>query len=76
LPVIDFSQAHELAKLHGTPLLVVSQEKLRSNVGELQSSLPGVRLYYAVKANPDDEVLKILSHESVGFDVSSVEREE
>jgi ornithine decarboxylase len=71
--VINFATARRLASEFGTPLLVLSEEKLRANVADLASSLPGVRLHYAVKANPDPEVLKILLQEGLAFDVSSDE---
>jgi ornithine decarboxylase len=71
VPVVDFATARQLARELGTPLLVLSEEKLRANVADLQGSLPGVRLNYAVKANPHPEVLKILLDERLGFDVSS-----
>jgi len=71
MPVLDFDRARELAKEHSTPLLVVSQEKLRQNVADLQAALPKVRLYYAIKANPEPDVLRILANEGVSFDVSS-----
>src|SRR5262249_58744571 len=73
VPVVTFATARRLASEFGTPLLVLSEEKLRANVADLQSSLSGVRLCYAVKANPDAEVLKILLQEGLGFDVSSPE---
>src|SRR5262249_46096211 len=73
VPVVNFATARRLASEFGPPLLVLSEEKLRANVADLQSSLPGVRLCYAIKANPDAEVLKILLQEGLGFDVSSPE---
>jgi ornithine decarboxylase len=72
LSILDFEKARELTKAYGTPLLVVSGEKLRSNVADLRSSLPSVTLHYAIKANPDSEILKILAEEALSFDVSSM----
>ena len=71
MPIVDFEQARELTKFHGTPLLATSGEKLRSNIADLRSSLPGVILHYAIKANPDPAILKILAEETLSFDVSS-----
>lgn len=72
MPILDFERARELTKAHGTPLLVVSGEKLRGNVADLHSSLPSVTLHYAIKANPDGAILKILAEEGLSFDVSSL----
>lgn len=72
MPVLDFERARELAKVHGTPLLVVSGERLRGNVADLRGSLPNVTLHYAIKANPDPAILKILTEEALAFDVSSL----
>lgn len=70
---LSFEKAKKLAKIHGTPLLVLMKEKLKNNYFDLRSSLPGVELYYAVKANPHPQVLKIIADLGGSFDVSSPE---
>lgn len=68
---LTFDVARELAKAHGTPLLVLSQEKLRCNIADLRSCLPQVRFHYAVKANPHNAIVRLVHQEGLGFDVSS-----
>jgi len=68
LPV---EKIRQLAAGHGTPLFIVSGEKIRSNYRLLDRGLPAVDLFYAVKANPHPGILEILAAEGAGFDVAS-----
>jgi ornithine decarboxylase len=61
----------ELAARHGTPLYIVSREKIRQNYRLLDRCLPAVTLFYAVKANPHPGILETLAAEGAGFDVAS-----
>jgi ornithine decarboxylase len=61
-----------LAKKHGTPLFVVSKTLLLEQVARFRRLLPRVEPFYAVKANPNPHVLKILAEAGLGFDVASV----
>lgn len=45
-------QIHTLATQYGTPLYVFDINVLRRRIAYLRNSLPGVRLCFAVKANP------------------------
>ncbi|MFH1845827.1 MAG: type III PLP-dependent enzyme [bacterium] len=60
-----------LAREHGTPLYVVSRQKIRENFQRLDRGLPAVKFYYAVKANPHPEILATLAAAGAGFDVAS-----
>jgi len=60
-----------LVKRHGSPLLVVSQSKLLEQFHVLQQYLPGVELYYAIKAFPHPEIMRILAEAGCHFDVAS-----
>lgn len=60
-----------LAREHGTPLLVLDVARLQLQVQRLQAALPGVGLYYAVKACVEMPVLAALQGLDVGFDVAS-----
>ncbi len=65
-----------LARRHGTPLLAVSRSALLEQLARFRQALPRVDPYYAVKANPHPEILKVLAAAGAGFDVaSSVEME-
>lgn len=70
--MIDFPTARRLAERHGTPLLVLSVDVVRGNLTDLRTSLPGVGVHYAIKANPAAEVLEVLAGEGIDFDVSSI----
>ena len=46
----------QLAKTHGTPLVVVDHKVLRENYAQFGKYLPRVQVYYAVKANADPAI--------------------
>ncbi len=62
----------ELAKKHGTPLMVVSRAVLKRQVRRFREALPRVEPFYAVKANPHPEIVKAMVAEGCGFDVASL----
>lgn len=71
MSMLTETQAVELAQKHGTPMLLVDCGRLQRQVSELQTALPGVDLYYAVKAFPDATVVAQLNAMGVGFDIAS-----
>ncbi len=60
-----------LAEKYGTPLLVLSLEQIAQNYKFLAKHLPKVKLYYAVKANPDERIIRTLADLGSCFDVAS-----
>src|SRR6201986_4061669 len=62
----------QLAKTHGTPLIVVDHKALRDNLAQFRKCLPRVQAYYAVKANADPAVVKTFHDAGASFDVASV----
>ena len=68
---LDFDQAKDIAEKHGTPVLVLSKQRLIENYYKLSEALPNVELYYALKANPHIEVVKILKELGSSFDICS-----
>src|SRR3974390_2829495 len=62
----------QLAKTHGTPLVVVDHKALRENYAQFRKHLPRVQVYYAVKANADAEIVKTFFEAGGSFDVASV----
>ena len=60
-----------LAKRHGTPVLAISRSALKSQVERFRRLLPRVEPFYAIKANPHPDVLKVMAAAKVGFDVAS-----
>ena len=66
---IAFSAAH--AENYHEPVLVVSRQRLRINAQRFIAAMPRVRPHFAVKANPDPEILGIFQQEGTCFEVAS-----
>ena len=60
-----------LAGEFGTPLLVMSVEQIKQNYRYLKDHMPRVNLHYAVKANPDERIVRTLKDLGSCFDVAS-----
>ena len=64
-----------LAEKFGTPLYVYSAAQIRQNIQHLQDCLqeffPSYRIQYAVKANSNPHVLRIIQATGIGADCSS-----
>lgn len=69
---MDKNFFNNLVKEHGTPLLVIDHDKIRKNYFEFREKLPRVQIYYAVKANSELEIIKILYKLGSSFDVASL----
>ena len=61
----------KLAEQYDTPLLVLSLEQVERNYAFLAEQLPGVKLYYAVKANPNEGIIRKMAELGSYFDVAS-----
>jgi len=55
-----------------TPCLVVDLEVIADNYRRLKEALPLAQIYYAVKANPAPEILKVLNGLGSRFDAASI----
>lgn len=62
----------ELAREHGTPLVVIDHDVIRRNYASFRKHLPKVQAYYAVKANPAPEILRTIYQAGGSFDVASL----
>src|SRR5436853_7877947 len=58
------------------PCLVVDLDVVRENYLAFAKALPDTRVYYAVKANPAPQVLRLLSELGSCFDVASISETE
>jgi len=67
LPLLE-----ELARQHGTSLFVVDHAELRRNYDEFREHLPRVQAHYAVKANPDPDIVRTFFEAGASFDVASM----
>ena len=66
-----FAQIKDFAKDMPTPLLVMDTPLISQKYDELVNSIPIADIYYAVKANPMPEILKILIAKGSHFDIAS-----
>lgn len=60
-----------LAKGYGTPLLVISTEKVTDNYKFLIKHMPRVKIFYAMKANPNQHIVQTMADLGSCFDVAS-----
>jgi len=69
---LDFEIARQAARQKYTrPFLILDTAIVRSKVRRFRAAMPRVRPHYAVKANPDRRVLKVLVQEGAGFEIAS-----
>jgi diaminopimelate decarboxylase len=65
----------DLAKKYGTPIYIINEQMIRKRYRALKETLNSVyqnnTIHFAMKANSNLSVLKILSSEGAGFDCSS-----
>lgn len=66
-----FNRIKAFADEQPTPCLVVDLATFKKQLTELKNGFPDAGIYYAVKANPAVEILKILRDEGCCFDVAS-----
>jgi len=57
---------------YNKPFLLIDSNIIREKTRRFAAALPRVRPHYAVKANPDPRVLKILQEEGAGFEIASI----
>ncbi|WP_460791830.1 type III PLP-dependent enzyme [Nocardioides maradonensis] len=55
-----------------TPYFTLSRNRLIESVATLRRAVPGVQVYYAVKANPEEPVLLTLAEAGASFEVASI----
>lgn len=62
----------EFIKGKETPFLIVNLKKVEENYNNLHRLMPFAKIYYAMKANPLDEIVKLLQKKGSNFDVASI----
>jgi ornithine decarboxylase len=65
-------QLKDLARQHGTPIVIVDHAVIRSNYAAFRKHLPKVQAYFAVKANPEPAIVRTLFKCNASFDVASL----
>ncbi len=64
-------KAETLAREHGTPLVVLCEETIRTRARGLREAVGDGRLFFGTKAFPNVALLRLLRDEGVGADVAA-----
>lgn len=67
-----FSRIRACADQHETPFLVVDLKTIDRAYDDLVAGFPYAKVFYAVKANPANEVLSLLRDKGSNFDIASI----
>ena len=67
-----FERFRRFAETQESPLLIVDLDIIKEKYQELVGGFPNLQVYYAMKANPMDEVILLLDSLGSNFDVASV----
>ncbi len=71
IPKEKFERVKKFAEEKETPFLLVDLDVIKDDFDELTRCLPFSKIFYAVKANPMDEVLSLLRDLGSNFDVAT-----
>ena len=74
-PFVTLEQLQEMVKKYPAPFHLYDEKGIRENARALQKAFawnPGYKEYFAVKATPNPQILKILREEGCGVDCSSL----
>jgi ornithine decarboxylase len=66
------AKIQQLARQHGTPLVIIDHDELRRNYAEFRKHLPKVQAYFAVKANCEPAIIRTFYKAGASFDVASM----
>jgi len=66
-----FERIKDFAKDKETPCLILDLDVVKGKYEELRKHLPYAKVFYAVKANPTDEVVSLLRDLGSSFDVAT-----
>jgi len=69
---LHFETVRAAVSHHRTPFLLMDLELVRSKIRRFRAAMPSVRIHYAVKANSDPDVLRIMLEERTSFEVASI----
>lgn len=53
------------------PFLLMDRARVKSKVRSIGKKIRNAKVYYAVKANPDIEILKLMNKQGAGFEIAS-----
>jgi diaminopimelate decarboxylase len=68
----SFDELHEMAQRYGTPFYLYDADAINARIRRIKSAIGhGVQVLYAVKANPNLELLRAVREIADGLDISS-----
>lgn len=67
----EFSRVKEFTDSRETPFVVMNLDIIERKYAELRSRMPFAKIYYAVKANPLNEIITLLHELGSNFDIAS-----
>lgn len=67
----DWKRFIEFSKDKETPNIVINVDIIRKNYDALKKSFPYADIYYAIKSNPGEPVLRMLADKGSNFDIAS-----
>jgi ornithine decarboxylase len=71
-PRLDFEHVRRaLQGGYARPFLLIDPEIIRGKYRRFRAAMPRAHPHYAVKANPDPQVLRLLANEGSGFEIAS-----
>ena len=68
----DFARLKEFASDKETPFVALSLSTVARKYDDLRKAMPYADIYYAIKANPDEAILKLLAERGSRFDIASI----
>ncbi|MDV7212545.1 ornithine decarboxylase [Azotobacter beijerinckii] len=71
-PPATFQRMKAFADKQETPFVVIDTETIANAYEELGNCFPFARIYYAVKANPAVEIIRLLRDKGSNFDIASI----
>ncbi len=71
MPRERFERIKKFAADKATPCLILDTGIVRAKYEELRKNIPFAKIFYAVKANPHDEIISLLSGLGSSFDVAT-----
>ena len=74
-PFVSLQQLEEITKIYPTPFHLYDEKGIRENARRIKAAFswnPGYKEFFAVKATPNPQILKILHEEGCGTDCSSL----
>ena len=68
----SFKRIKDLADTKDTPFVVIDKSIVAQHYDDLVKGFPIAKVYYAVKANPANELIALLNEKGSNFDIASI----